>query len=203
MGGRNFLPPGTALPGPVLALVLVICLVIYLAMPLALLLFYRSDGVRLTFEARDPSVPWTDRVPPAVLFLVLAEALMSVTLLSGVPTLHGMPLFGQILEGPAAKAWALGTGLLCGWSSVGLYKLDIRAWYAAMALMALGGVGALLNHVLLDQEAMLRAVGMTAEQIAQMAAARPSKADMIFSTVTSFGGFVALLAYVRRYFTRV
>src|SRR5262245_18634801 len=44
---------------------------IYIALPAILVFFYRSPNVKATVEAKDPSVPWTDRTPAPVLALSL------------------------------------------------------------------------------------------------------------------------------------
>ena len=79
--------------------------VIYVIIPGALVLFYRSPHVKATCEARDPVVRWTDACPLPVLavslMLGLGAAWMPVMI---VASRSVVPCFGCYLSGAPAAA---------------------------------------------------------------------------------------------------
>lgn len=117
---------------------------VYLVLPAAFVLFYRSRNVKATCEFYDPKERWTDRVPLPVLagsILLLSAGAAVLTPAMG----FGFPLFGWIVTG--AASWvvvillALGS-LACAW---GLARLERWGWLGALGLSAFNGLNALVS----------------------------------------------------------
>ena len=87
-------------------------------LPGILVLFYRGPNVRATFEAKDSSVPWTDRVPAPVLALTLLLVFAGVGALLALS--YGvLPLFGTLLTGVPAVLGILVSAALCAAAGLG------------------------------------------------------------------------------------
>jgi hypothetical protein len=112
-------------------------ILIYLGLPGILVLFYRGPNVRATFAARDPSLPWTDRVPAPVLALTLLLAFAAMTALPAL--FYGvLPVFGAILTGASAILGFLILAALCAALAWGVYHRRLAAWWAVVACWVLG-----------------------------------------------------------------
>lgn len=115
----------------------------YLIVPAAFVVFYRSRHVKATCEFYDPEPRWTDRRP----LPVLAGALM---LLSGTASVvtpamgFGVPLFGWIATGAAAWLIAGGFTLASALLAWGFFHRRRWAWLGALANTVLGGANGLL-----------------------------------------------------------
>ena len=112
-------------------------LVMYILIPGAFVLFYRSPHVRATCEARDPKVRWTDRCPLPVLGLSLALGFWALGMLSMGLYNWVLPFFGLLLSGWAGAAVVLASALLLGWIAWGAYRLQPSAWWGALLFVLL------------------------------------------------------------------
>jgi hypothetical protein len=142
---------------------------VYLVLPLILLLFYRGANVRATFEAKDPSLPWTDRVPPQVLALSLLFGLSALGSLFGL-SYRVFPFFGMLLTGAPAILGFLVSGALCAVLARGLYRRRPAAWWGAVAFWLVGCVNGALIFVTggVGIRRIYEAIGMSAMQLHQM-----------------------------------
>lgn len=142
--------------------------VIYLVLPGALVLFYRGSNVKATFEAKDPSLPWTDRVPAPVLALTLLLVMGAASTLLGF-LYRAYPLFGTYLTGAPAVLAFLATGLVSAALAWGVYRRKPAAWWACIVLFVLGCVnGSLLLFGKGGIREMYEAMGMPAAQVEQV-----------------------------------
>ena len=131
-------PPGTpALPNAVRIMItlftLAFCSVVYVIIPGALLLFYRSPHVKATCETRDPVRRWTDACPLPVLAisLMLGMGAAMMPLLIGI--YHSVvPCFGVYLSGAPAAAILLVTMVVYAWGARANYKLNVAGWWIAV-----------------------------------------------------------------------
>jgi hypothetical protein len=143
----------------------------FLAVPVAGILFYGRRDVRATCERRDPVPRWTDACPLPLLAvsLWLAAAVPSVALLP--LSNHGVvPLFGGFVRGAASAGLCLLLTALLAWMAWRLYRRDARAWWALLALMALGCASNLLTFVRHGGADLYRQMGYPEEQVEQIAA---------------------------------
>lgn len=167
-------------PNPPLVALTIVLLVIFVALPLSIVLFYARDDVRATVERRDPKPRWTDRVPVPVLAVVIVMAFAAGWLLVNLsaPT---MPLFGTVLTGAPAALALLALAVLCAFLAIGLYRLKESAWWTVV-LLQIGGC-------VLAGASMANTPG-------------PIYRDPVVWTivVATWIGYLAFLVYLRRYF---
>jgi len=105
----------------------------YLVLPGVLIRFYRSRDVQLTFEARDPSPSWVERIPLPVLTLCSLYLLYIVFL--HVPILFNgvFPLFGVLLSGMPG-IFVSDVLIMCLACLVwGMLRLRKWAWWGSLA----------------------------------------------------------------------
>jgi hypothetical protein len=166
-------------PHTPLTRVALMMLIVFIALPLVLLMFYARADVRMTCERRDHP-RWTDRVPLPVLALVLVMAFFAAWLLVNLsaPT---VPMFGAILTGAEASLTLLILAGVCGVLAVQLYRLKEAAWWSLLLLQIIGCV--------LAGSTMARTPG-------------PVYRDPVVWTIVTatWVGYFAFLLYVRRYF---
>ncbi len=157
-----------------------------IVLPGALVLFYRSEAVRLTCEgAGAPS--WTDRVPLPVLAVALTLAFASVIMLAnlGNPVLT---LFGSNVSGAPAAVALLAFAMLCAFLAVQLYRLKESAWGTLVLLQLLGCAAGILTLV-----AGRGSAGQEGEAISRS----PLLVGLI---IVTWIVYFAFLLYLRRYF---
>ncbi|MCU1230790.1 MAG: hypothetical protein JWO97_3674 [Acidobacteria bacterium] len=118
-------------------------LVAGIIVPLALLLFYRSRDVGVTCDLRDPEPRWTDRVPLAVLAVVLVMAFSSVTLLANLGNASAQ--LPAALHGAPAGIAVFAMALLFAYLALQLYLLKQSAWWTTMMLHVLGAIAAVAS----------------------------------------------------------
>jgi hypothetical protein len=140
---RQELPPATLL---IMKVVMVgTLLVVYIVIPAALFLFYRSPNVKRTCEARDPVERWTDRCPPPVLACSLLMGFAAVIFLTLTRDPHGVPIFGAIASGTPGRIILVLIAALLLYVARGLFRLQIRAWWVALAMVVLSGISSVVT----------------------------------------------------------
>jgi hypothetical protein len=127
---QTSMPPGAILTAEIF--IAVAAFVIYIIVPGALFLFYRSPNVKLTCEARDPVERWTDRCPLPVLALSLMMICGGTSLLLMAGSFRVFPFFGVFVSGGACVALMLLIGALFLYLAWGMYRLRLRAWWIAL-----------------------------------------------------------------------
>jgi hypothetical protein len=141
-------PPGTPeMPAAAQVAVIVFALaftsVIYIIIPGALLVFYRSPHVKATCEARDPVARWTDACPLPVLAISLMLGLGAATVPLLIVGYHSIvPCFGIYLSGLPGAAVLLVMMAAYAWGARAMYKLNIAGWWIALIGFALWMVSA-------------------------------------------------------------
>jgi hypothetical protein len=177
---------------------------IYIVLPGLLVLFYRGSNVKATFAAKDPGIPWTDRVPAPVLALTLLLAFGAASTLFGL-FYRAYPLFGTFLTGIPAVLAFLATGAVCAALAWGVYQRKPAAWWACVVLFVLGCVNGLLLLFRNDGvREMYQAMGMPAAQVEQ---AEKMGLLEIYSSplvralmIAMWLGILGFLVWVRRFF---
>lgn len=165
-------------PGLPLVRIVVFVAALFVLVPLALFLFYNRLDVGVTCDRRDPKRRWTDRVPLAVLALVIVMAFTALWLLVNLSN-PIVPLFGTMLTGGPAAITLLAIAALCAFLAVQLFRLKESAWWTVVLLQIVGCT--------LTIGAMTRGVGE----------ADPMALALMVAT---WIGYFAFLLYVRRYF---
>lgn len=174
---------------------------LYVVLPGAFILFYRSEHVKATCEARDPKVRWTDKCPLPVLALVLMFAWGGFLTLATPLYGAGIPLFGVLLDGFPAAVAALGIAALCGWLAWGTYRLNVSAWWGSVVLSVLGGLSAIITFSRVSMMELYRGMDMPEEQLRMMGQMMGTM-EVFFPWViaVSMIAWLGYLIYVRKYF---
>lgn len=178
--------------------------VIFVLLPAAWLLFYRSPHVKATCEAYDPVVRWTDRCPLPVIALCLWLAFSApMMLLMAVAYKGVMPVFGVFVTGLAGSALYVLIALFWSYAAWALYKLDRRGWWLVAVTMCLFSLSAFITYSRHDISELYVLMGYPAEQIAQIQKFGVFKGQtMAWMTLVGFAPFLGYLLYVRKYFVR-
>jgi hypothetical protein len=166
--------PGAEIPENVALVmtifVLIFMFVIFVALPFAMVMFYRAPSVKATCERRDPMTRWTDRFPIPVLVLLVMLVAGAASFFVMSFTMPYVAIFGRFITG-----WrgAIGSLLLCCWwayLSWGTFKLRIASWWATIVTMLVVSISTLLTFLRGDAARMYSSMGMSEEQSAQSAA---------------------------------
>ena len=156
---------------------------LFIAAPVAFILFYRSRSVGATCDERDPHVRWTDRVPVSVLGVAMLLAFCALSLLVGAS--HGsLSIFGTTLTGAPAMLAMLAFAGLFGFLAVQLLRLRESAWWTVTLLHVISALAAAV--------ALLRGNGTMATSPA-----------LIVVMVVGFAAGLAFLIWLRRYFVGI
>ncbi len=191
------LPPGAIL-GTKIGVMVVIFL-IFILIPGSLFLFYRSPHVKRTCEVRDPVERWTDRCPLPVLAFSLMKAFGGISMVGMAFSLHVYPLFGLFVSGVAGAALMALVGLLILWVALGMYRLRLCAWWAALGLQAILLISNLITFWRGGMEAYYLKAGFDprmAHSSGQMFAQPTVRWMVVIPTFFA----VAWLLWIRRYF---
>ncbi|HEV8582492.1 MAG TPA: hypothetical protein VGX68_25785 [Thermoanaerobaculia bacterium] len=142
---------------------------VYIALPAILVLFYRGPNVKATVEAKDPSVPWTDRTPAPVLALSLLLGYGAVASLIGI-SYGAFPLFGRIISGIPAVLGFIFMAVLSAILAVAVYRRRPAAWWTLAGLWVLGCVSTAFFFVGggLDMRELYEAMGMANPELERM-----------------------------------
>jgi hypothetical protein len=191
------LPPGAL--AVVLTLVIVFFSVFLIAVPIALVLFYRRDDVRETCRRRDTAVGWTERCPLPVLAVCLLFIIGAAYYLLTALALPLYPFFGTYLTGLPARAllaFAAGLDILL---AILLYRLKPLGWWLAASAILLRIVSLAITVQRGDLLEAYRRVGWSQQQI-QALTASPSLRLGLWSGVALSGIFLLYLLWIKRSF---
>ena len=175
---------------------------IYIILPLAFILFYRSRHVWATCRFRNPRVCWTDGCPLPVLALVILFA-YGLLCMVWMPLYNfAVPCFGVFLDGAAGALVVLGVMLLQIYLVWGMYHRKVAAWWTAVLFMVVGSVSGILSMARTDMMELYQRMGMPAEQLDMI------EQTVMVETINSLWwlgipvavAFLGYLVYVKRYF---
>jgi hypothetical protein len=193
LGANN--PQAGAVAKGVLLFAGLVTMFVYLALPGAFVLFYRSPHVKATCERRDPTVPWTDRCPAPVLAASLMAGLGALSFLGLAITYRALPFFGTVT---GWRAGVIGVTLAAVYAFAGwdLYHQRLRGWWLLLGVGVLLMVSGFVSFFRFDAMAVYQAMGYTREWAERMA---PTLAAMRWSLVAFGPLWIAFLLWVRRY----
>ena len=195
----------TELPGGAMTVALVTTSLllgfIYVLLPLAFVLFYRSPHVAATCRARDPGPSWVDGCPPSIVSLVVIYGGCAASLLVLPSWGFLFPLFGVILDGwSGAAAWLLVLALLVV-LMLGTARRERRAWTVAMVASLLAAASSVVTACVVPWSKWLSGLAMTGQPPELVAIlGEPSKGAMVLGSLAVWGSWIVYLAFVRRFF---
>ena len=200
--GQEEVPPGFMIG--IYAVMFIFMFGIYIAIPGAFVLVYRSPHVKATCEHKDPKIRWTDKCPLPVLAVSLLCGMGAVSCFSMIFWMKVFPFFGTILVGLPAGVMLIVFALVLASISWGTYKLKSQAWWACLVLVVFGFTTSSVSFYLTDFEALYEAMGYPEEQIDMMRSMgildMMTSPAMVGSMVVMGFFYVGYLLYVRRYF---
>ncbi len=162
LAGRQ-LPPSGAMYAQ--AIVFAVFCFMYVTLPGAFVLFYRSPHVKATCDAADPHVRWTDKCPLPVLALSLLLAFGSLSMTMTLSYGGVFPFFGMLLTGPPAIVTSLAIGILFAYLAWGTYKLKMSAWWITLIVYTIFLSSSVITFSLIDMMGMYRAMDFPEEQL--------------------------------------
>jgi hypothetical protein len=199
MGAGSDLPPNFVFV--VSFLVFGVIGFLYVLLPGAFVLFYRSPQVAATCRIRDPQPQWTDDLPRRLLTLVIVWALAAVSVL--VMPAYGfvVPFFGAVLNGASGAAvWA---AILAGYVALawGSARRAPWAWWGGIVAIVLATLSSVITAVRVDPAEFVLAMGLPEEHMALLSGiAMPGRWMMALIWAVVWGTFLAYLMTVRRFF---
>jgi hypothetical protein len=175
--------------------------IVYVLLPGAFVLFFRSPDVAATCHARDPGRQWTDDLPQRLITLILVWALAAVSVLVMPAYRFVVPFFGVVLVGSAgAIVWLV---ILIGCVALvwGSARREPWAWWGAMIGVFLAGVSTVLTSLKVETSEFLRAMDLPGDQADLLSAAMtPDRWLVVLFWLAAWGSFLAYLANLRRFF---
>lgn len=194
-------PPGFVRVVTVVSLAILI--LIYVLLPGALVLFYRSPDVVATCRARDPRPQFTDDCPPRILTLATMWGLAAISVLV-MPAYNWIfPWFGRLLSGNAGALPWVGVAVICGILAWGSCRLRPWAWWGAVISTVLAAVSTMVTAVRVDSGEFLRALDLPHEQLDMLASLSwPGQSSIVLMLLVMWGAMLAYFATLRGYFAR-
>jgi len=174
---------------------------LYVLLPGAFVLFYRSPHVAATCRARDRSPQWTDDLPRRLLTLVIVWAMAAVSVLLMPAYGFVVPFFGVVLNrASGAAVWAaiLAGCVALAWGSA---RRAPWAWWGGVAAIILATLSSVITALCVDPAALILAMDLPEQQTALLSGiAMPGRWVMALLWVVMWGTFLVYLMTVRRSF---
>ena len=175
---------------------------IYVILPGAFVLFYRSAAVKATCERRDPHLSWTEKVPEPVLMLSLGHAFLAYFLLWLAAYNWAIPFFGAILTGVSGATVVLPTVVLSAWLARVVYLRKPWSWWAALGLAVIMTVASAVTLMKVDILELYEAMDYPADQIEMLRELGIGGHWLgLWPLVLFTAVYVGYLLYAKRHFT--
>ena len=196
------MPPGQQLPPGVMLLMLIFIGCMWVFLPLAFVLFYRSKHVWATCQFKDPRVRWTDACPLQVLALVIlcANGLLSMVWLP--LNNFTVPCFGVVVDGAVGASVALSIVLLHIYLIWGIYHRKVAAWWTSALYVVLLSVSGMLSMARADLVELSQWMDIPADELdmfEQMGMVEMAN-SLWWLWIPWAVAFLGYLVYVKRYF---
>jgi hypothetical protein len=157
---------------------------IYVVLPGAFVLFYRSPAVIATCRARDPRPQFTDDCPPRVLTLSVVWGMAAISVVAMPAYDWAFPFFGRLLLGAAGAVPWIGVLAVCAGLGWGSCRRRPWAWWGAVAATVAAAVSTVLTSMRMSPAAMIRALPIAEDQM------------RVLTSVSWPGGWVIALLWI-------
>jgi hypothetical protein len=199
MLGKQSIPPEVVLIS--LLFLVPFFIIFFIAIPLALILFYRNPHVKATCEWRDPKERWTDTCPLPVLVLVILMGVWGLGTLGLAWQNWAVPLFGIILSGYQGMLVVIPVTFLFFFTARGAYRLQLWAWWSSLILLLAWLLSFSVTFTLKDYMVYYEAMNYSEEMLKTLR----KTADVmqpLFTVLMPLYAIVPLvfLLYIRKYF---
>jgi hypothetical protein len=200
MGQNGQMPPMAA--AVMKYIMLGIMMVIYIIIPGVLVLFYGSKNIKATCEFMDSKIRWTDKCPLPVLAAGLLFGIWALSMLFCGAYGWAFPFFGSIATGVKGAAIMLTVMLVYGYVAIGLYKLNVKAWWCAVlftVLLASSTITTFSRVSLLELYQKMNFSQQLLDLYKQIGL--PSTSAVTLFSSLWFASFLVYLLYTKKYFT--
>jgi hypothetical protein len=195
--GRAPLPPAAMLIAKIVTAMFMF--VVYIIIPGATFLFYRSPHVKRTCEVRDPVERWTDRCPPPALAFSLFMGVCGIMFLGILSRYEVVPLFGHYVSGGAGLFLSILLGGLLLYLAHGIYRLRIQAWWIALGLQVTFSLSSVVTAWVGNPAELYQKMGLD-QRSAAMSTALMASPGFRWMTAISVIPWLVWLLWIRRYF---
>jgi len=174
---------------------------LFVALPGALVLFYRSPHVKATCEAADPQRRWTDACPlpvlAASLWLFVGALWMPL-----MPIAYNsvLPVFGVLVHGMVGTLAFVALAVLWLYVAWALYRLKPIGWWLALITIGLMMISNAITFSTIDIMEMYRAMGYSDEMLKQIQQFKISSRQILFCSFFGTALMVGYFLFIYRYF---
>lgn len=180
---------------------LAIVSLIYVVLPGAFVLFYRSPAVIATCRARDPRPQFTDDCPPRVQTLSVVWGMAAVSVLVMPAYNWAFPLFGGLLSGAAGVVPWIAVGVVCAGLAWGSCRRRPWAWWGAVAATVAAAASTMMTSIRMTPEDILSGLRLADEQMRVLGSIPwPGTWVIALFWVAVWGSMLAYLLTLRPYF---
>jgi hypothetical protein len=177
---------------------------IYVLLPGAFVLFYRSPDVIATCLARDPGPQLTDDCPPRILTLATLWGLAAVSVLVMPAYNWVFPLFGRLLGGGAGVLPWAAVAVVCGILAWGSCRLRPWAWWGGAVATVSAALSTVVTAARVNPDELVRALNLPDEQMRMLASfSWPGQWSVVAMLFVVWGTMLAYLATLRGHFVRL
>lgn len=142
----------------------VFLIVVYVLLPGAFVLFFRSPRTVAACRRHDPNPGWAGRCPQRLLALAVAYALGGLSVLAMPAYGFVFPLFGSLLSGLAGAVLWTGVLLLAGVLTWGTCRRRVWAWRLAVIATVAAAASCAVTFAVVTPESVFAATGLPVEQ---------------------------------------
>jgi len=178
-----------------------VLVVLYVVLPGAFVLFYRSPHVAATCRAKDDRPQWTDDCPPPVLSLAVVWALAAASIFVMPAYRFVMPFFGILIDGGAGAAMWAAALIVCAALAWGTCRRAPWAWWGGLTATVVAAASTVLTFARISLHDFYVALDLPSDQLALMSSLptpRPSVTAVLWAVI--WGSFVVYLITVRKFF---
>jgi hypothetical protein len=180
---------------------LAIVSLIYVVLPGAFVLFYRSPAVIATCRARDPRPQFTDDCPPRVLTLSVVWGMAAISVVAMPAYNWAFPFFGRLLLGAAGAVPWIGVLMVCAALAWGSCRRRPWAWWGAVAATVAAAVSTVLTSIRMSPAAMIRALPIADDQMQVLSSISwPGVWVISLGWIVVWGSMFAYLLTMRSFF---
>ncbi|MBU0533400.1 MAG: hypothetical protein KJ887_01185 [Candidatus Omnitrophica bacterium] len=185
---------------------IIFMIIFYIVVPGIIILFYGSRNVKTTCESRNPNPSWTDKCPLPVLGLSVLFAISPVSMIQMASYNFLIAFFGSLISGAAGAGVSLIIVLLLIYIAIGFYKLQIKAWWTAIAVIVIGTLSTIITFSRINLLEFYQKMNFPEQQmeiIKQMGMIENSNIFMTWIPLFYAVVIIGYLLYIKKYFTPV
>ncbi len=176
--------------------------IFYIVIPGITILFYGSKNVKATCQSRNPAPDWTDKCPLPVLGLSFLFAISSISIIQMASYNFLVAFFGSLISGAVGAVILFIILLLLIYIAVGLYKLQITAWWTAIAVTVIGVISTIITFSRISLLELYQKMNFPEQQLEFIKQTGMFKRfDITWYTLFWAVVIIVYMLYVKKFFT--